>query len=403
MLQLYLKVFQGKHVGNWNQHCSKKININGAQPSLESTAISPGILRNRSQKIRCRVNNGWEDKKHKTFARRPAPSGSIVQCGSAKHNGCDCYRCCAAAMFEEFVWRIDTLKTQERNHHHEKEETCPDERSFWLLNHAVGDGHVTGCEKALFENFKVGIKKYQEPSCMFICHQRHHLIHHLIVRPEVQLFGCSSGSKTLLGGQSHVERRDRWDRLPPGSKLPGCILHFYIFLQYFTSQSSQVSGGSLSLSLSLSLSDSLNLLCFSVLLCSGFSNDLEDLDLSCTAPWGSIVEASVDQLRDILWRNQPLYGSMALCLITFVSKRFCQQAFWVSEIMCLQRVFNVFWECVLTCFVFFCPSRVLMRAVGSVCRMSCICPKSASAQSWRLHESSWFHPLSSAPLSSIDM
>ena len=159
----------------------------------------------------------------------------------------------------------------------------------------------------------------------------------------------------------------------------------------------------LSLSLFLSLSDSLNLLCFSVLLCSGFSNDLEDLDLSCTAPWGSIVEASVDQLRDILWRNQPLYGSMALCLITFVSKRFCQQAFWVSEIMCLQRVFNVFWECVLTCFVFFCPSRVLMRAVGSVCRMSCICPKSASAQSWRLHESSWFHPLSSAPLSSIDM
>jgi hypothetical protein len=49
---------------------------------------------------------------------------------------------------------------------------------------------------------------------------------------------------------------------------------------------------------SLSLSDSLNLLCFSVLLCSGFSKDLEDLDLSCTAPWGSIVEAS-DQLRDI--------------------------------------------------------------------------------------------------------
>ena len=317
--------------------------INGAQPSLESTAISPGILRNRSQKIRCRVNNGWEDKKHKTFARRPALSGSIVQCGSAKHNGCDCYRCCAAAMFEEFVWRIDTLKTQERNHHHEKEETCPDERSFWLLNHAVGDGHVTGCEKALFENFKVGIKKYQEPSCMFICHERHHLIHHLIVRPEVQLFGCSSGSKTLLGGQSHVERRDRWDRLPPGSKLPGCILHFYIFLQYFTSQSSQVSGGSLSLSLTLWICCAS--LCF-------FAQDspkiLRTLTSAAQPPgvlssrhqWTSFVTSrDVTNLSMALW----LYVWLRLCPSDFASKHFgCRKScvFNVSS-TCLQRVLRM--------------------------------------------------------------
>ena len=165
----------------------------------------------------------------------------------------------------------------------------------------------------------------------------------------------------------------------------------------------------LSLSLSFSLSLTLWICCASLCF---FAQDspkiLRTLTSAAQPPgvlssrhqWTSFVTScDVTNLSMALW----LYGSMALCLITFVSKRFCQQAFWVSEIMCLQRVFNVFWECVLTCFVFFCPSRVLMRAVGSVCRMSCICPKSASAQSWRLHESSWFHPLSSAPLSSIDM
>ena len=100
----------------------------------------------------------------------------------------------------------------------------------------------------------------------------------------------------------------------------------------------------LSLSLSFSLSDSLNLLCFSVLLCSGFSKDLEDLDLSCTAPWRSIVEASVDQLRDILWRNQPLYGSMALWL--YVWLRLCPSDFASKHFGCRKScVFNVSSTC----------------------------------------------------------
>ena len=124
--------------------------------------------------------------------------------------------------------------------------------------------------------------------------------------------------------------------------------------------------------------------------------------LSSRHQWTSFVTSrDVTNLSMALW----LYVWLRLCPSDFASKHFgCRKScvFNVSS-TCLQRVFNVFWECVLTCFVFFCPSRVLMRAVGSVCRMSCICPKSASAQSWRLHESSWFHPLSSAPLSSIDM
>ena len=171
----------------------------------------------------------------------------------------------------------------------------------------------------------------------------------------------------------------------PSCQGVSCI--FTIFLQYFTSQSSQVSGGSLSLSL-----------------CSGFSKDLEDLDLSCTAPWGSIVEASVDQLRDILWRNrnQPLYGSMALWL--YVWLRLCILGFGnhVSS-TCLQCVLRMCSD-MFRLFVVRpgCWWGQLDPCVGWVVFAQRVPRRGVGDFIW-LHESSWFHPLSSAPLSSIDM
>lgn len=79
-----------------------------------------------------------------------------------------------------------------------------------------------------------------------------------------------SGSQKILGGQPHAQRWDRWNWLQSEAQ---------------TSNVSAVESDTTERCMEIDRGA----------LCKfgsgGFSKDLDDLDLSCTAPWGSIVEA----------------------------------------------------------------------------------------------------------------